>query len=107
VSITPQSQVNEYLEKADLPNSQKAVLWAQGITDKDAKAKIDKALAGGVKLDDYYLMKTHINTDGKSNISKEEATNYLNSVNLPRKQKALLWSLINNAAWWQKSNPYA
>jgi hypothetical protein len=95
MTTTPQSEMVEYLEDSNLPDSQKAVLWSQGVTG-DAKDKMDAAVSAGIKLEDYYKMKISVDTDGNGSVSNAEMFSYLESTKLPGEQKAFLWSQTLN-----------
>lgn len=98
-----QSEVKDYLRTADIPEDQKAILWSQTLSN-EAKDKYNTAVQGGISPVDYYHMRMYVDADGSGSVTQKEAQAYLDSTSLSRKQKSLLWSLINSG--WKK-NPYS
>jgi hypothetical protein len=93
-------EVNAYLKKADLTQSQRTELWELTASDakleKLARAKEDK-MAGR-----FVDMMIFADTDKDGSVSTDEATKYLTSLKTSDTTRAKLWSYVASDAKLEK-----
>jgi hypothetical protein len=94
------AEVNAYLKKADLTQSQRTELWELTASDakleKLAQAKEDK-MAGR-----FVDMMIFADTDKDGSVSTDEATQYLTSLKTSDTTRAKLWSYVASDAKLEK-----
>lgn len=90
-------EMGNYLSGSNMTNEQKGQMYYSSLT-ADQQKKADQAKSAGVPYFDYYYFKSMADKDKNGTVSKSEAVETLNGMNLSKNQKNQLL-FLQNKSW--------
>lgn len=96
-------EARQYFEESQLPDGEQTAIWETIISDSK-KEKLDKYTAEGYDPEDFLMFDIHADADGNGSVSQAETTSYLDSTDLDKDQKSLIFMLMFPKS--EKKNPY-
>lgn len=96
-------EARQYFEESKLPDGEQTAIWETIISDAK-KEKLDKYTAEGYDPEDFLMFDIHADADGNGSVSQAETTSYLDSTDLDKDQKSLIFMLMFPKS--EKKNPY-